>query len=85
VIDLAHRFGKCSFCGGAVKEKRVTVDFRWGDDLIIIKDVPAGVCEQCGEKYFTAEVSKVLEKLATSKEKPTSQISVPIMKFRKVA
>lgn len=68
-----------------MKEKKVTVDFRWGDDLIIIKDVPAGVCEQCGEKYFTAEVSKVMEKLATSKEKPTSQISVPIMKFRKVA
>jgi hypothetical protein len=27
------------------------VDYRWGDDLLaFIEDVPAGVCEVCGEQ-----------------------------------
>ena len=60
---MAHNYANCSFCGGEVVEKKVSVDFRWGDDLVIIEDVPAGVCNQCGEKYFTAEVSRKMEKL----------------------
>jgi len=43
---------KCYFCKGKIEEKRVRVDFRWGDELVVIEDVPAEVCQQCGEKYF---------------------------------
>jgi YgiT-type zinc finger domain-containing protein len=49
-----HEFADCSFCGGRVREKLVRVDCRIGDRLVIVEDVPAGVCEQCGEQYFTA-------------------------------
>jgi YgiT-type zinc finger domain-containing protein len=48
-----------------VKESRVVVDYRWGDDLLaIIEDVPAGVCEVCGERYFKAAVVKAMERTA---------------------
>lgn len=79
---MEHRFSSCSFCGGEVKNKIVTVDFRWGDDLIIIENVPVGVCKQCGEKYFTAEVSKQMEKLAIKRIEAKKERKVPIMEFK---
>lgn len=79
---MTHTFSDCSFCGGKVREKRVRVDYRLGDELVIIEDVPAGVCEQCGEQYFTARVAKALEELAHSKEPAHRTVAVPIRQFR---
>ena len=39
----------CYFCKGRVIEQKVKVDFRWGHKLKIIENVPADVCQQCGE------------------------------------
>lgn len=42
----------CYFCRtGVLEYKHVTVDYRWGDQLIIIENVPAKVCNECGERY----------------------------------
>ena len=72
---------RCYFCKGKVSEEEVVVDFRWGQDLVVIEDVPAGVCHQCGEKYFDSKVYKEMEKLARAKEKPARQITVNILNF----
>jgi YgiT-type zinc finger domain-containing protein len=46
---MARVYHKCHFCGGEVSERKITVDYRWGEELVtIIKNVPAGVCEVCG-------------------------------------
>ena len=72
-------YHKCHFCGGEVVEKRITVDYRWGEELIaLIKNVPAGVCQICGEQYFKAEIVKEMEKLAHSTESPKKLIEVPL-------
>ena len=79
VICMPRVYHKCHFCGGEVIEKRVTVDYRWGDELIaVIKNVPAGVCRACGEQYYKAEIVKEMEKLAHSKESPKKLIEVPL-------
>jgi len=72
-------YHKCHFCEGEVVEKRITVDHRWGEELIaLIKNVPAGVCQICGEQYFKAEIVKEMEKLAHSTESPKKLIKVPL-------
>ena len=48
----------CHFCKGKTEIKDVDVDFRWGDQLIVVKNVPVEVCNQCGERYYSAEISK---------------------------
>ncbi|MGH7771971.1 MAG: YgiT-type zinc finger protein [Candidatus Binatia bacterium] len=50
---------------------KVKVDFRWGRKLKVVENVPAGVCQQCGEKYFQSAVYKTMEKLASSQVKPS--------------
>ena len=81
---MKTEYGDCFYCGGRVTEKKVTVDFRWKGELTVIEDVPAGVCEQCGEKYFTADTSEQLDKLVKSRRK-TATICVPVKRFRKSA
>jgi len=72
---------KCYFCKGKVADQQITVDYRWGDTLVVIKDVPAGVCEQCGEKYLSSDVYKELERLAKSKSHITGEMTVDILDF----
>ena len=53
-------YHKCHFCGGEVLEKRTTADYRWGDELIaVVKNVPAEVCQVCGEQYFKASFPSI--------------------------
>jgi len=72
---------KCFFCKGKVAQEKVNVDFRWGENLIVIEDVPARVCRQCGEKYFDAEVYRDMEKLAKGRMKPLKHLSIDVIKF----
>ena len=57
-----HNYGDCYFCGGEVKEQVIEIEFRWKGNLYLVEGVPTGVCQQCGEKYFTAEVSKAIDR-----------------------
>jgi len=72
---------KCYFCKGKVAEQRVTIDYRWGDMLVVINDVPAGVCQQCGEKYLTSGVYKDLETTAISKSCIMGRMTIDILKL----
>ena len=73
---------ECYFCKGRVIRKQVEVDFRWGKKLKVIENVPAGVCQQCGEKYFQSTVYKAMEKLARSRAKPSARLTVDVVRFK---
>lgn len=84
VKAVKHEYANCSFCGGSVEERFVDVDYRTKTGLVIIENVPAGVCRQCGEQYYTADVVKAMEKLAT--EAPiTKTVTVPVREFSESA
>ena len=73
-----HKYGDCSFCGGEVKSDTVELDYRYKGELYIFQDVPAGVCQQCGEKYLTAKVSKEIERRIQIKDTWEKTILVPV-------
>ncbi len=80
---MPRKYHPCVFCKGEVKEETVTVDYRWGEDLLVVlKDVPAGVCQTCGEQYFKAAIVKAMEKAAKSKKKAMETIEIPIRKLQ---
>ena len=81
---MKHRYGDCSFCGGEVKEKRVELDYRYKENLYVFQNVPAGVCNQCGEKYLVSSVAKMIEKMIRSK-KSKKTITVPLQVFEDMA
>ena len=44
--------------------------------IIVIKNVPCEECAQCGEKYYTDEVARKLERIVESTKKLLQEISV---------
>lgn len=77
---------KCYFCKGKTELKNVDVDFRWGDKLYVVRNVPVEVCIQCGERYYSARVSKKLDNLVKKKElskiRPQQVIEVPVFNWQ---
>ena len=54
----------CFFCGGGLKEITfASFDYRLEGQLYVIKNIPAGLCQQCGEKYITAAAAKKINHL----------------------
>ena len=52
---------RCSFCKGKLREGKAEFMAHAGDEVIVIKDVPAYVCEQCGEAYYTTGTSRKID------------------------
>ena len=70
---------ECEYCNGDIREKNVTVNHWYEDKLVIIKNVPVGVCHQCGERYYEAAILDQLDILAQNSDAAQENISVPIM------
>jgi YgiT-type zinc finger domain-containing protein len=51
---------KCCFCGGQTEEEIVTDLYTEGNLYVAVENVPADVCQQCGERYYSPEVMKML-------------------------
>ena len=77
---------KCYFCQGKTEIRNIDVDFRWGNKLFVVKDVPVEICTQCGEKYYSARVSKRLDELVkkqnSSTSKPQQVMEVPVFNWQ---
>jgi YgiT-type zinc finger domain-containing protein len=77
---------RCYFCKGAVKPERVTHVHRWKGQVIILEDVPADVCQQCGEVYLAPNVLQAMDRIVelNQKEKPKKQLVVPVYSLSEV-
>lgn len=75
----------CYYCKGRVVLQSTTIDYRWGDSLFVIRDVPAGVCQQCGEKYLDSNVYKELERLAARRDHLKESINVDVLSYSEKA
>lgn len=75
----------CTFCGGEVEERRINYDYRRRDHLLVLRNVPAGVCKQCGEKYFTPDVLRRMDQsfhnIFERAQQPDQVLDVPAVNF----
>ncbi len=78
-----HDYGECHVCGGRLKGAPVKQEFWIKGKLIVIEDVPAGLCPRCGEKVVRAEVGRAIGPLIedTKRLRRARTIRVPVIKF----
>ena len=67
---------KCFVCKGELQEKNVNYFVDLDNTIIIIKEVPAKVCSQCGEKYFEDEISENIEKIVEQLKEISTEITI---------
>ncbi len=70
---------RCDLCGGELRPGTTTLEIWRGEELIIIRDVPADVCEQCGEAYISASISEKLDQFLNEyhRHRPERYLAVP--------
>ncbi len=80
-----YDYGKCHVCGESMEERHIKQDFWIKEKLIVVEDVPAGVCPRCGEKVVRAEVGHQLSAMLgnTTRLRQTQIMRVPVLRFEK--
>ena len=61
----------CVICsGGETEAGETTIAFSRGATTVVVKAVPADVCDQCGEEYISAGISeRLLQMVETAARK----------------
>ena len=54
---------RCYFCGGGLEYKRTTIPFVMNETVVVIRNVPAHVCKQCGEAIMDSPVARRVDEL----------------------
>ena len=76
---------RCRMCQREMEDKSITVDLRIGDKLFVVEEVPAKVCNQCGEKVFTPAVTRKLQNLIKRRRKAPRTVRVPVFSLKRSA
>lgn len=73
---MNHDLGRCPLCGGEKEPGTTTftVDLSFG--VLVVRDVPALVCSQCGEAWIEDEVAAKLEALVADARRRQSVVEV---------
>ena len=70
----------CYFCKGAIEN--VTIDYMASrqNEYVLVKDVRAQKCRQCGELYFDYESSKQIDEALEKAPLAEEHLTVPIVR-----
>jgi YgiT-type zinc finger domain-containing protein len=52
--------------------------FKHKNGFIILEEVTIGVCDQCGNRYYSADILHTVHEVATGKRKPDRTEAVPV-------
>lgn len=68
---------KCIICKhGQTRPGTITATFERGSATIVVKAVPASVCDSCGEGYLSEEVTAKLLEQAEAAAKAGVQVDI---------
>ncbi|MCF8247304.1 MAG: type II toxin-antitoxin system MqsA family antitoxin [Saprospiraceae bacterium] len=76
---MKHIPSQCPLCGGKVEAGTTTftVDMKTG--VVVVRNVPAYLCNQCGEDWIDNSVSLELVKIADRAKKQNTQLEMVSM------
>ena len=69
---------RCEYCAGPIIEKKVEMSRRVKRHYVLIRNVPAGVCRECGTRYYSANVLKTIEETIRGRRKAKRKVLVPV-------
>lgn len=81
---MPRDYSDCYFCGGEVKEERITREVWRQGRLHLIENVPVGVCQQCSEKVILPEVAKAIDRVVAGETPPDHHVKVPAYRLREL-
>ena len=73
---------KCAYCEGSVQPRLVDREvLKHKSGFVILENVIIGVCDTCGNRYYSAEILHTVHQIATGKQKPEWTESIPVARL----
>lgn len=73
---------KCEYCNGIVQKRVVEREaFKHRDGFVILENVPVGVCDKCGYRYYHSTLLHRVEEISTKRKAPQRIELVPVAAF----
>ncbi len=69
---------RCEYCGGSIVERRVTLHRKVKRGHVLIENVPAGVCRECGTHDYAANVLETVEESIRGRPKADREVCMPV-------
>jgi len=66
----------CPFCGGTKIDARTTFTVDLGFGVVVVRDVPALVCDQCGSDWIDDDTAEQLETLVDNAKKNHAMVEI---------
>ena len=78
-----YDYGQCDVCGTPMQEQSIKQDFWVRGELVVIDNVQAGVCPQCGAKIVKADVGRHIAEVLGNAERIAAapRMTVPIIRL----
>lgn len=71
--------GRCALCGGKKEVGKTTYTADIGSGLIVVRNVTAQICEQCGEEWIDNVTAQKLENIVREARLKRHQLEVVAM------
>lgn len=74
-----NQYTRCDLCGGELSQGTTSLHLWHEKELVILADVPAGVCQQCGQSQIPHDVSEKIDQFLKQYQQyqPQRYIQVP--------
>ena len=72
---------RCDLCKGKVQKSFISYALFYEGHWIVVENVPAKVCQQCGEKLFSPNTVDHLQKIIWDKKTPQKKIQTPLYAY----
>jgi len=69
----------CSLCGGTMAPGRILFAVDLGTGVLVVRNVPALVCDQCGQRWIPDDIAAKLEQLADDARRRGAEVEVITM------
>ncbi|MCA9997348.1 MAG: YgiT-type zinc finger protein [Anaerolineales bacterium] len=70
---------ECEYCEGTVQPRLVAKEaFKHKNGFVILENVVIGVCDNCGNRYYSADILHTVHEIATGKRQPERTAVIPV-------
>ena len=70
---------RCEYCKGIVQTRVVKREaFKHRDGFVILEDVTIGICDNCGNRYYSADILHAVHAIATGAKVPEQTEQIPV-------
>lgn len=74
---------KCEYCEGTVIEQLVEKEvFKHKSGFVMLENVPVGICDRCGYRYYHSAILQRVEEIAEGKRAPERTEAIPVVHLR---